>query len=319
MKKVNAFLSVLFILLMSKTIALGQNFSQEFGFKSDNDSYLLKGQDRYYTNGLFLYLRKATNQQQLNKKLEKFIYEISAGQKMYNPSSGNRPNPKTHDRPFAALLYVGASTSFFFKNESVLKTELKIGTIGPKAFGKESQEFLHETIGFYDVNGWDHQIKNALALNASAQFTKLIYRNSNQTLDFLLETRLNFGTTFTNAGLGVLVRTGNINPLFNSATTNSQINNNSSSAKPYQKEFFFYTKPQLHAIAYDATVSGNLFNDDSEVKFDTRPLVFAQQIGLNYSSQRFTIDYSVIFKTREVMSVARAHQYGSIAMAYRFN
>ncbi|MDO7743441.1 MAG: lipid A deacylase LpxR family protein, partial [Pedobacter sp.] len=64
---------------------------------------------------------------------------------------------------------------------------------------------------------------------------------------------------------------------------------------------------------------GSMFNNNSPVTFDQKPLVFAQQLGVDYSSQRFTVDFGVIFKTKEVKSTARAHQWGSISMFYRFN
>lgn len=38
--------------------SFAQEYKNEFGFKSDNDAYLWVGQDRYYTNGLFVYFRR---------------------------------------------------------------------------------------------------------------------------------------------------------------------------------------------------------------------------------------------------------------------
>lgn len=145
-----------------------------------------------------------------------------------------------------------------------------------------------------------------------------MHRSSNNNLDFSLETYANLGTTFSGAGAGILARTGNINQLFNTASTNSRIQNKPETEK-LKNELFFYAKPQLNVVAYDATVSGSIFNNDSEVTFGTKPFVFAQQLGINYSTPRFTIDYSMLFKSREIKSTAKAHQYGSIAMLYRFN
>lgn len=298
---------------------LAQNFKNEFGFQSDNDSYLFDGQDRYYTNGLFIYFRHAPDQTKLGSNLEKLTYEITAGQKIYNPISGYRPNPQKQDRPFAAYLYGGANVSLFYKNESVLKTRLEIGTIGPNALGKEAQEFLHKITGLYEVDGWQYQIQNDFALNLSAQYTKLLHRNSNNRLDFSLETYANLGTTFMGLGIGILARTGNINQLFNAAATNSLINNNAKTARLVKNEFFFYLKPQINMVAYDATIKGSIFNNNSQITFNTKPLVFAQQFGINYSTPRFTIDYSALFKSKEIKSTAKAHQYGTISMFYRFN
>lgn len=311
---------LLFIVLISIGFrSFAQDFKNEFGFKSDNDAYLFYGQDQYYTNGLFINFRHASNQQKLGKNLAKVIYEFTVGQKMYNPASGSAPIAALHDRPFAAYLYAGSNVNLFYKNESALKFGLELGTVGPDALGKEAQELLHKIVGFYELKGWQYQIKNELAVNLSAQYQQLLTRTSDNKIDLSLEGYANLGTTFSGAGAGILFRTGKINQLFNSATTNAVISNNSTSNKLVKNELFFYAKPQLNFVAYDATISGSMFNNDSPVTFDTKPFVFAQQFGFNYSTPRFTIDYSILFKSKEVKSVAKAHQYGTISMFYRFN
>lgn len=300
--------------------SLGQgSFKNEFGFKSDNDAYLFYGQDRYYTNGLMLYFRHATDQNRLGEKLEKFTYEITAGQKMFNPKGGNVGKMSQQDRPFAGYLYAGASASFFYKKESILKTSLELGTLGPRSLGEDAQKLLHKIVGFYEINGWQYQIKNEYTANLGIQYTRLLHRSEQDRIDFSLEGYANIGTTFDGVGLGILMRTGDINQLFQTAYTNSTIGTRLKSAKLVTSETFFYAKPQLNYVAYDGTIQGSLFNNDSPVTFKSRPIVFAQQLGFNYSSQRFTFDFGLIFKTKEVKSTAKAHQYGSISMFYRFN
>lgn len=296
-----------------------QNFKNEFGFKSDNDSYLAQGSDRYYTNGLFINFRHALDQSKLKDGLEKKTYEISAGQKMYNPISGYAPDPNRQDRPFAGYLYVGGAMSWFNSNESILKTAVEIGTTGPNSLAEDAQEFLHKTAGFYALDGWQYQIKNEMAVNLSASYTRLLHRADNKATDFSFEGYANAGTTFSGAGAGLLFRAGGLNQLFNSAYTQAVIGNNAKTKALVKHEVFFYAKPQLNFVAYDATVQGSLFNNNSPVTFGVKPIVFAQQIGFNYSSQRFTFDFGMIFKTKEIKSSAKAHQYGSITMFYRFN
>ncbi|WP_214229203.1 lipid A deacylase LpxR family protein [Pedobacter sp. B4-66] len=299
--------------------ASAQTYKNEFGFKSDNDSYLAQGSDRYYTNGLFIDYRRAMDQSKLKTGLEKKIYEISAGQKLYNPISGYAPDPTKQDRPFAGYLYVGGALSWFHSNESVLKTSVEVGTTGPNSLGEDGQELLHNTVGFYELDGWQYQIKNEMALNLSAQYTKLLHRTSSNAIDFSFDGYANVGTTFSGAGAGILFRAGGINQLFNSAYTNAVIGNNAKTKALVKREIFFYAKPQLNFVAYDATVQGSMFNNDSPVTFGVKPIVFAQQVGFNYSSQRFTFDFGMLFKTKEIKSSAKAHQFGSISMFYRFN
>lgn len=305
------------ILIFLQTNA--QTYKNEFGFKSDNDSYLAQGSDRYYTNGLFISFRRAMDQGKLKESLEKRTYEISVGQKMYNPQSGDVPDPAKQDRPFAGYLYAGAAMSWFHTNERILKLSAEIGTTGPNSLAEDGQELLHKTVGFYALHGWEYQIKNEVALNLSAQYTRLLYRSTNNATDFSFEGYANAGTTFSGAGAGILFRAGGINQLFNSAYTNAVVGNNPKTKTLVKREVFFYAKPQLNFVAYDATIQGSIFNNSSPVTFGAKPIVFAQQLGFNYSSQRFTFDFGMIFKTREVKSTAKAHQYGTISMFYRFN
>jgi lipid A 3-O-deacylase len=313
------------LLLALTTISLlsinsyGQTYKNEFGFRSDNDSYLAQGSDRYYTNGLFIHFRRALDQQTLKAGLEKKIYEITAGQEIYNPYSGSAPDPARHDRPFAGYLYAGGALSWFHTNERILKVSAEIGATGPHSLAEEGQELLHNTVGFYELGGWDYQIKNAVTLNLSAQYTRLLHRSSNLATDFSFEGYANAGTTFSGAGAGILFRAGGLNQLFNSAYTNAVIGNNPKTKALVKREVFFYAKPQLNFVAYDATIQGSMFNNNDPVTFGVKPIVFAQQVGFNFSSQRFTVDFGMIFKTKEVKSTAKAHQYGSISMFYRFN
>jgi lipid A 3-O-deacylase len=296
-----------------------QTYRNEFGFKSENDSYLAQGSDRYYTNGLFINFRRALDQTKLKDGLEKKIYEVSVGQRMYNPISGYAPNPLTQDRPFAGYLYAGGALSWFKSNESVLKASAEIGTVGPSSLAEDGQELLHKTVGFYELAGWEYQIKDEVAINLSVQYTKLIHRLVDNAADISFEGYANAGTTFSGAGAGILLRAGSINQLFNTSYLNASIGNNAKTKSLVPREIFFYVKPQLNFVAYDATVQGSMFKNNSPITFDVKPIVFAQQLGFNFSSQRFTVDFGVIFKTKEIESRARAHQWGAISMFYRFN
>src|SRR5690606_33581513 len=135
-------------------ISFGQNapsfYKNEFGFKTENDAYLAIKQDRYYTNGLFLFFRSAlkpTAQQDTSKVVKK-IWSVSAGQKMYNAQSGYVPNINYIDRPFAGYLYGSASLQWLLKNENIFKAEIQGGILGPSALGEEGQELYHKLFGF---------------------------------------------------------------------------------------------------------------------------------------------------------------------------
>jgi len=307
-------------LLFTSVAAQVASYKNEFGFRSDNDAYLAYGQDRYYTNGLFITFRHAADQERLKEKVNKRIWEIEAGQKMYNPISGYVTDVARIDRPFAGYLYAGGSMNWLYHSENSLKLGVQFGTIGPSSLADEGQMLLHDIIGFYEIRGWDSQVKDEIGINLSAEYNHLLHRSADQKTDFTFTSQGELGNTFSGAGIGLMFRAGTLNQLFNSAITNSTLSNNSKSTPLNEKELFFYAKPFLRYVAYDATVEGGLFREDKgPVTFDVKPLVFSQQLGFMYSKRRWTADFSVIFKSREIRSSARAHQYGSAALYYRFN
>jgi len=318
MKKYLLIFAFVFLRLIPFSSAQSNTFKNQFGFRTDNDAYLAYGQDRYYTNGLFVSFRRATDQSKL-KKLNKLIWEIEGGQKMYNPQSGNISDITLVDRPFAAYLYAGGSVNMLFNSENALKVSLQVGTIGPGAKGKEVQELLHSIVGFYEIKGWEFQVNNESAINTAIDYKHFLDRSGSGTTDFAINSYFNVGNTFSGAGGGILFRAGDLRQFFHSASTESVISNNSSSRDLKEREFFFYAKPMLHYIAYDATIQGGLFrNDKGPVTFDVKPLVFSQQAGVIYSKNRWTADFSITFKSRELKSTAKPHQYGSAALYYSF-
>lgn len=315
---------ILFILVFSFLITdvLAQNnfFKNEFGFKSENDAFLATAQDRYYTNGLFFSFRSALkpNIKQDTSKLVKKIWSVHAGQKMYNAQSGYVPDITYVDRPFAAYIFGSTSLQWLFRNENIFKAEIQGGITGPSALGKEGQEFYHDVFGFYDLNGWQFQVKDELALNINLNYDRLIYRSKNKTLDFSLPLEARIGNTFSGVKAGILFRTGSLNPLYHSIATQSNV---ASYQEPQvnEKELYFFLKPSLDFVIYDATVSGGLFRDDKgAITYDTKPLVFSQELGIAYAKNRWTLDFSILFKSREIKSSAKAHQYGIVDIYYRF-
>ncbi|NEU08163.1 lipid A deacylase LpxR family protein [Flavihumibacter sp. R14] len=316
------FILYFFSLTLFGSLAKGQTsgYKNEFGFRSENDAYLGLGRDRYYTNGLFFTFRHATDQSRLKDRVNKRIWEIEAGQKMYNPISGYITSTDRIDRPFAGYLYAGGSINWLYNSEHNLKVGFQAGTIGPSSLAEDGQVFLHELVGFYEIKGWDSQVKDEFGLNVLAEYNHFIHRSANEKTDFTLTSFAQLGNTFTGAGLGLLFRAGSVNKFFNSASTTSTLSHNSKTELEEQKEFFFYAKPSLYYTVYDATVEGGFFREDKgPITFDVKSIIFSQQIGFIYSKKRWTADISVIFKSREIQSSARAHQYGSGAFYYRFN
>lgn len=322
----------LFVLLCVDKSAYCQSktYKSELGFKSENDSFLGTGQDRYYTNGLFITFKKA-----IDSKIHfdsvyvakhpdfpirvKKIWSASIGQYMYNAQSGRISDISFVDRPFAAYLYASGSLQFLGSNENTGKLSLQVGTIGPSAAGKEAQELIHKTFGFYDIKGWEYQVKDEIGFNALLNLHYFLNRSADKTTDFSLPIDVYLGNTYSGLSAGILFRAGFLNPFYHSIATQSNVSTYQE-ADVNEKEFYFFLKPTLNFVAYDATISGGLFRKDKgPVTFKTNPLVFSQEIGLAYAKKRWTVDFSVIFKTKEEKAMIHSHQYGSVDLFYRFN
>lgn len=315
-------LSFLLCLMLWRGISFGQSYKSEVGIMSDNDLYIAFQQDRYYTVGNFAYVRHALKQENLNPKLEKKIVDFELGQKIYNPFWSHVPNPEMHDRPFAGYAYASAGIGFFFKNESILKTSVQLGILGPSARGKEIQTDFHKKIlkAYYTVEGWEYQVKDEIGLNFDLSYQNLFYHSANRLLDISGSSSVLIGNTFSGANAGVLIRFGNMNPFYETSYANSRIKNKQLDNGKTPLELFLFTKPQLNFAAYDATIQGGLFRaDKGPVTFGLKHWVYSQQIGVNFAWKRLSAKYIVTLKTKEVASPAKAYRYASGVLAYSFN
>lgn len=318
-------LLLLTALLFTGINLLAQSHSNEMGAQTDNDSYLLQGSDRYYTDGFFMYFRHALAVSD-NSNLQNKVLGFEFGQKIFNPQSGSIANlqgvddPKLVDRPFAAYLYIGSTLNFLYSNESNLKLSAQIGIVGPNAFGKQVQDYVHDNFGFYHPSGWEYQIANNAELNLSAEYNKLLARTTG--VDVSFTSYVNIGNGFSGAGFGPLLRLGNFNQLFNSVSTQSSAIKKSKTTALHEHEIFFYYKPQINYVAYDATIQGGLFTSRSpnsqEITLDKEPFILSNKLGVAFSTSRFVFDIAAIFHTKDVKEMVDAHQWGSVTGLYRF-
>lgn len=295
------------------------------GAQTDNDSYLLQGSDKYYTDGFFMYYRHAMDVSG-NSKLENKVLGFEFGQKIFNPQSGSIANyqgvddPKLIDRPFAAYLYIGSTLNFLYSNESNLKLSAQLGIVGPGAYGKQVQDFVHDNFGFYHPTGWEYQIDNNAELNLSAEYNKLLGRT--ESIDVSFTSYANLGNGFSGAGFGPLFRLGNFNQLFNSVSTQSTAIKKNKTALLHNHELFFYYKPQINYVAYDATIQGGLFTtrnpNSQEITLDKEPFVFSNRLGVAFTTTRFVFDIAAILHTKDVKEMVESHSWGSVTGLYRF-
>lgn len=294
-----------------------QKFSREISFVNDNDLYSSLNRDRYYTNGMFVTYRYLSTKK--NDSLEKKIFEWQIGHKMY---TAYKPVVKTvnlHDRPFASYLYTGFGVKKVYKNNKILNTFVQLGLIGPNAYGKELQDFIHNIYGFEEAIGWKYQIKNAFGLNFGLEYTSFLTKNQSNTFYISWVNTGNIGTVFTNINTGFNIRFGlqTLQRITNSIAFNTNLNNANTNFKR-EVESFFFIKPTLKYAFYDATIQGSFLNRNSDVTKEIVPVVFHIELGFNFTANRFNFGYSYNYNSNKSKGLryANGHKYGKISIHY---
>lgn len=297
-----------------------KKYAQEFSILNDNDLYTSISQDRYYTNGLFLSYRYLSKQP--IEHLEKRIYEFQLGHQMYSPFKATVYSLAEHDRPFAAYLYGSFAIQQFYKTDEILKIGAQIGVIGPAAYGRELQDFIHDIYGFKRANGWDYQIANAFALNFNAQYVKPLIKDQRFNNDISWVSKANAGTVFTDIATGVYARIGlkPLQRLANSIAFHGNLNNEQTQFTR-EAEVFLYVQPMVSYVLYDATIQGSFLNTGSPLTYLVMPFKFTLDAGIRFSVGRVNIGYSIHYHTKKLKSirVPRGNIYGSLQINYLFN
>jgi len=300
-----------------------RNFSKQIGGRLDNDQYINPYNDRYYMAGHLMNFTTVLNSEKdcaslLGGGVAKKTLELEVGQQIYGPFATWARYTFIQDRPYTGYLYAGASLNWLHQNESSLKITAQIGTIGKASQAEKVQKAFHHAFDLKDPEGWEYQLNNEVGLNLEAQYTRLLYRNSNEWLDLAATPSIRLGNTFSNATAAVQLRVGSLDKLFQSASTNSRV---SLGGERQKREFYIFAVPQISYVAYNATIQGGMFvKDKGPVHYDVINWVFTQQVGVQFASERWSAAYTALIRTKEVGggSTALGQQWGTLALAYRF-
>lgn len=307
----------LFFLIFTTTL-FAQNRSGEIGLVIDNDLFTSTVNDQYYTNGIEIFYRYLNKNE--NPKINKRTTEFRIGQYIYNPHTVEAVSISKHDRPFAGYLFAEAGFGKFYQSESVLKLSTQIGVMGPSAQAEGFQKLFHRAFGYKEVEGWKYQIHNAIALQGSLFYSKKIAPKQYGKIDFHVQGEANVGTIFTGISVGPLARISlkkaPLLPIYDSNLYGASINADKAKYKE-QSEFYFYINPSINYQAYDATIQGSLFNDDSPVTYDLIPFRFNGEAGFRYRKEHWNLHYLFVYRSKELRNNRiENYFYGSIGATY---
>lgn len=292
------------------------NRKYEFEIRNDNDMYLMIMQDQYYTNGLFLNLRKKSDSSKLVPREKNRIVTWKLGHEMYNSYTAQIDSLEAIDRPISAYLFVGVEQSHYFDREDLLSYSFTVGTIGKRAIGEKLQATLHNLLNMYHAAGWEYQLRNAWMVNLSFTHNKRLIRTKGRVLDISWQTSGMLGTFQTYVKSGPLFRLGKLSPFDQSAHFNARLQ---ATNEPITTEWYAYYRPEGIIMIYDASMQGGLnLRDKGPATAKPNLWQLSNQFGVVYSNPRSTFKIQYFFNTKESKSSLFRHQYGSLTYGFRF-
>lgn len=310
------FLFSVFIFTFSVPVFSQRFVTREIGFQNDNDVYLMTRQDRYYTNGINFFYRRAIDSTKLSEKLQNKTWSVNIGQKLYNASDGAVYSSRQVDRPITGYMYAGTRVNWFTKKEEVITLGTELAIIGPRALGQNVQEGFHRTFKFYEVTGWEYQLNNSIGIDAHASYGRLFFRSRSKKVDGIGKGDVNIGLNNTRFSASTIFRWGKINQLFESVLLGSRIQ---SKNRRSDNEYYFFYRPQIDWVLYNSTIQGGLLvKDKGPIVYDIKPIVFSQALGFQFATNSIGMNLSYTFNSNDVKSEAVAHQYGTLSLAYYF-
>ena len=299
--------------LLPNLILAQQNKSRfELGLQLDNDSFVSTYNDFYYTNGIFLFGNYVSKKSSDSKKI---VNGFKIGQEIYNPRIVKAEIPEDQNRPYAGYLFAEYSSTKMHQSNQVLKMAFRLGLIGPDSKAEDIQNWIHDTFGFGEIAGWNYQVKNLLAVQFGLDYsTPILSEITSDRIDFHLYAQNEIGTAFVGFNAGTLARISLSKPL--TAMQDSNFYNGLGSSG---KELYFYILPKINLQLYDATIQGSMFNQESPVTFNLKPLRFKGEAGLRFKYNDYNLSFVFNYSTDQIKnSSTTGFYYGSLVGSYTF-
>lgn len=288
-------------------------YSREFSFTTDNDAYLFRKDDAYYTNGFFFSLRRAKESHG-----KKMIREWELAQKIYTPLIRRTNGPSDIDRPYCGYLYVDYSQTFFSHRDDMLRLQGTLGLVGPASLGEEVQDGYHSLLDYLHFTGWQYQIQNAIGVDVGVSYARTLLQDSNW-IKLVPAVQASLGMNNTSAGIGTFLCVGAFERNGNSALWNARIQPGTTENTRRKYELFVFAHPELIVQGYNSTVQGGLFRDlGPSVPRTPETFMWQYRIGAVYAEDRWTLQVSFVHQSKEVTTQTRAQQYAGATLSYRF-
>jgi lipid A 3-O-deacylase len=248
-------------------------------------------------------------------------YAVFLGQSLFTPEDTARKPPDSADRPYAAWLYLGASLLQESNGTMLENLELAVGTVGPGALGKLSQNDFHQFIGVRPARGWGQEIHNepGLVLTYERLWRIGLLGDQGNGVEVIPQMGATLGNVFTYGSAGALLRWGRnlqadygggrIRPglsgtdYFNAAHLDGKLG------------YSLFAGAQGRAIGRNIFLDGSAFHRDPSV--EKKDFVLDVQAGFSlFWSDDIQMTFSAVRRTREYQGQPRPDIFGTASIAF---
>jgi hypothetical protein len=318
---VATFFCFLFILQLSAQDST--DFKYSFELSTDNDAFVAwQNSDKHYTFGVGMKMAFRPKQflglQRLLPKKKNFFIDVLLKSEGYTSTKKVvlqrelEQDSISFERPFAGVLYGQLGANYTF-TRSFVKAKLLVGVIGPSAFARKLQDWIHENITEDGVlDGWEFQIPDQfifnLELNGAYDFMP-----GAKGIDIYAMGHLRAGNLLIDARPVAGIRLGKFGPLSTaSAFGNGVLATNRIS------EFYLRSTVSAAFTLFNATAQGNLFDRDFEYAVeDFNQFHTAMSHGIFFRKNRLSLGFDHVFTFGKSVKGVR-HIYGQILLEYSF-
>lgn len=286
-------------------------FNREITLTTENDAYLFRQNDAYYTNGFFLTVRKAAT-----RKTRKLVEAYQLGQAIYTPFKRKTTGPADIDRPYCGFLFLEYSQTSFSKEGVVLQVSGRVGEVGPASLGEAVQNSYHSLLRYSKFTGWQYQVRNALGIDLGFLYAHTILEDSTW-IKLVPVAQGSIGMNMTNAGIGSYLCIGSFEKNANSALWNARVQTKETPTRR-NHELFVFWYPQVIYQVYNATIQGGLFSKgNGAVLAEPERWMFQQSVGVCFAEGRWTSQLALVHQSKEAVTQQNKQNYGSITLSYR--
>ena len=246
-------------------------------------------------------------------------WHYMVSQTMYAPYDLSLKEHRYKDRPYCGMLLGGVGYEFFQRQGSPWTNygELDFGVIGPAAFCKQTQKFVHKVLDCRKPMGWDNQLHNEVVLNGQ-WWTKYNYYLTDW-LAFVPKAGVALGTIEDFTEVGADLKIGwNIRPTVN----NEIIFSAPSKSQPRWKRLlsaYAYIGASERFYLYNHMLEGSMFGGkDKDLDANVERFVTEVRGGAVLSYGRFYMSIYALFRTDEYEGQKYAPNYGGLVVGWKF-